>query len=76
MAKATGIHPETVDLFQDLVGLCKATSKKKNRCCRTSEGTRGTEIDLVNGAIVKYGKRVRVSTLIKRLLTALIKDIS
>ncbi|HWQ62748.1 MAG TPA: ketopantoate reductase C-terminal domain-containing protein, partial [Negativicutes bacterium] len=50
-----------------------ATAQNRSSMLQDLSGGRRTEIDAINGALVREGERVGVATPVNRLLTLLIK---
>jgi 2-dehydropantoate 2-reductase len=75
VAKALGIKLEIGDPVEALINTCRATAKNKNSMLQDIERGRRTEIDVINGAIVKYGRKVGVKTPVNELLTTLIRGL-
>jgi len=75
VASALGIKLEIEDPVRALTDLCKATAKNKNSMLQDIERGRRTEIDVINGAIVEYGKKVGIKTPVNELLTTLIRGL-
>ncbi len=75
VSDALGIKLEIENPEKALIELCKATAKNKNSMLQDIERGRRTEIDVINGAIVAFGKKVGVETPVNELLTTLIKGL-
>jgi 2-dehydropantoate 2-reductase len=63
------------DIISKTYQIARATAQNKNSMLQDVEKGRRTEIDFINGAIVRLGKRIGVPTPINDALTALIKGI-
>jgi len=75
VAKALRVKLEMEDPVKTLIDVCKATAENKNSMLQDIEKGRRTEVEAINGAIVRYGEKVGVPTPINSLLTALIKGL-
>ncbi|MHA1146391.1 MAG: ketopantoate reductase family protein [Candidatus Helarchaeota archaeon] len=75
VAKAYGLSLSVEESLQKTIEVCQKTFKNRNSMLQDIEKRRPTEIDYINGAIVRMGKRVNVPTPLNQMITALIKGI-
>ena len=73
VAKVKGIKIPSPDPFQHTKDVCAATAKNKSSMLQDILNRKRTEIDMINGAIVREGLSAGVETPINRVLTNLIK---
>ncbi len=74
VAKALGI-PVREDMENYVIEVAKATSKNRSSMRQDIEGKRPTEIDAINGAIVRFGAEKNIDTPVNWVLTKLVKTI-
>jgi 2-dehydropantoate 2-reductase len=60
-------------MVQRVIGVCKATARNRSSMGQDVDNGKRTEIDAINGAIVRFGKETGVSTPVNRTLTSLIE---
>ena len=63
------------DPFQKVESVCKATAKNVSSMLQDVLNKKKTEIDFINGAIVRQGKNLNISTPVNEVLTDLVKTI-
>lgn len=73
VAKTKGIQLGFKDPVLHTKKICKATAANKSSMLQDIEHKRETEIEMINGAIVRAGKEVNVATPVNQVLTNLIK---
>ena len=73
VARACGI-PIQIDPMQATLGVCKSTARNISSMLQDRRNNRPTEIDAINGAVVREGKRVGVPTPFNEELVEQIKD--
>jgi len=61
------------DVFEETKKIAKLTSENRSSMLQDIESGKKTEIDFINGAIAKIGKRHRVKTPLNSMLTVLVK---
>jgi 2-dehydropantoate 2-reductase len=64
------------DIVERTFRVAEATAENKNSMLQDVENGRKTEIDFINGAIVRIGKEIGVPTPINSTLTALVKGLN
>ncbi len=73
IAKANGINLINEYPIEHTKEICKLTSENRSSMLQDIINNRRTEIDMINGAIVKEGKKNNIETPINLLLTNLVK---
>lgn len=73
VAKAMGISLITPNPVLHTKEVCKATAENKSSMLQDILNKRATEINMINGAVVREGKAVGVATPVNEVLTNLIK---
>lgn len=73
VAKAKGINLSFHDPVQHTKGVCTATASNKSSMLQDILNKKKTEIEMMNGAIVKEGKALGVETPVNMVLTNLIQ---
>lgn len=72
VAKALGIQLETPDAVEHLREVCRVTGENISSMLSDILNKRKTEIDNINGAIVREGKKLNIETPANSLLTRLV----
>lgn len=75
VAKAKGIRLSYEDPVTHTKEVCRATASNKSSMLQDILGRKQTEIDMINGAIVREGAAAGIDTPVNRVLTNLIKYI-
>ena len=75
IAKANNIVLSYDDPIYHTKQVCKSTAENRSSMLQDVSNKRKTEIDMINGAIVREGKRIGVPTPVNTVLTNLIKAI-
>ncbi len=75
VAKRKRIKLNYDDPIQKVESVCKATSTNLSSMLQDVLQRRKTEVDFINGVIVRQGKNTGVTTLVNETLTGLIKTI-
>ena len=75
VAKAAGITVEMEDPVAEVYKVAELTAKNKSSMLQDVERGRRTEIDAINGAIVRIGKQYGVDTPVNETLVAAVKGI-
>lgn len=72
VAKATGISLSYEDPIAHTKAVCKATAANQSSMLQDVLNKRTTEIDMINGAIVREGNLLGISTPVNKVLTNLV----
>jgi len=64
--------PTPAELLREVRRVCQATAANRSSMLRDAEQGRRTEVDAINGAVVRFGKRCAVPAPANLLLTALV----
>jgi len=75
VAKALNIKLEIKDHVRKVIEVAEATANNKSSMLQDIERKKKTEIDYINGAIVKLGKKLGIKTPVNKTLTAMVKAI-
>ena len=75
VAKALNIKLEIEDHVRKVIEVAEATANNKSSMLQDIEKGKRTEIDYINGAIVKLGKKLKIKTPVNKTLTAIVKAI-
>jgi len=75
VAKALNIKLEIKDHVRKVIEVAEATANNKSSMLQDIEKGKRTEIDYINGAIVKLGKKLKIKTPVNKTLTAIVKAI-
>ena len=75
VAKKKRIKLDHQDMLKEVVSVCKKTKNNLNSMLQDVIKKRKTEIDFINGAIVKEGKYVNIDTPVNHMITELVKAI-
>ena len=75
VAHAKGINLPYPDPFERVLEICHATAENKASMLQDVLGKRTTEIQFINGAIVREGKKSGIPTPVNRTLTSLVSAI-
>lgn len=75
VADAKGVRLSYEDAVEHTRALCKATAPNRSSMLQDVTNGRKTEIDMINGAIVREGRALGIATPINLALTNLIKTI-
>lgn len=67
-----GVHLLADEAVQRVEGVCRATSKNLSSMLQDVRRGKRTEIEFINGAVVREGERLGIPTPLNRLLTQLI----
>lgn len=68
--------PEAASLWDDLLAVCKATAQNRSSMLQDALAGRETEIDAINGAIVRFAAAEGVGAPTNETLTALVKALA
>lgn len=68
-----GFNFNTIEIIENVIAVAEATAENKSSMLQDILKQRETEIDRINGAIVREGKKLGVATPINTTLTNLIK---
>jgi 2-dehydropantoate 2-reductase len=69
-----GIHlPEPPELYQEICRVCRVTAANRSSMLRDVEEHRRTEIDAINGAVVRLGNESGMPTPVNSTLAALVR---
>ena len=72
VARAKGF-PIGFDMVQRVIGVAKATARNRSSMGQDVDKKKRTEIDAINGAVVRFGKEAGIATPVNQTLTSLIK---
>ncbi len=72
LVAAQGIDLSLEEAIRRVEGVCRATAKNLSSMLQDVRRGKRTEIDFLNGALVREGKRLSIPTPLNRLLTELI----
>jgi len=75
VANAKGINLPYPDPFERVLEVCRATAKNKASMLQDVLGQRITEIQFINGAVVREGKKTGIPTPVNLTLTSLVSAI-
>jgi 2-dehydropantoate 2-reductase len=75
VARAKGIELPYADPFDHVVAVCRATAENVASMLQDVVHQKTTEIEFINGAIVREGKALGIDTPVNGLLTALVQTI-
>jgi 2-dehydropantoate 2-reductase len=75
MAKAKGIKLFYPDMKEELLAICQKTASNLNSMYQDILAKRQTEIDYINGALVREGEALGVEVPLNRAITGLIKGL-
>ena len=75
VARAKGIKLLVEDPFEFVIKVAKATATNKSSMLQDVERGRRTEIDAINGMIVRYGRELGIPTPVNETLVAAVKGI-
>ncbi len=75
VAKKKGIKLTHEDMLNEVISICKKTENNINSMLQDVIRKRKTEIDFINGAIVKEGEMVNIPTPFNQMITELIRAI-
>ena len=75
VAKRKGIKLIHQDMVKEVASICEKTSVNINSMLQDVLKKRKTEIDFINGAIVREGEKLNISTPVNQVITDLIKAI-
>jgi len=75
VAKRKGIKLVHQDMVKEVALICEKTITNINSMLQDVLKKRKTEIDFINGAIVREGERLNISTPVNQVITDLIKAI-
>lgn len=75
VADAAGVRLPYDDAVAKVLAVAVATAQNRSSMLQDLSGGRLTEIDAINGALVREGERVGVATPVNRVLTLLIKTL-
>ncbi|MGL4483453.1 MAG: ketopantoate reductase family protein [Anaerovoracaceae bacterium] len=76
VANAKGITLTHADPIAHTIEVCKATGKNRSSMLQDVSAGRKTEIDMINGAIVREGKALGISTSVNEELTRKINELT
>ncbi len=62
-----------LDMVQRVIGVAKATARNRSSMGQDVDKKKRTEIDAINGAVVRFGKEAGIATPVNQTLTSLIK---
>lgn len=72
VARAGGVTLPYTDSFAKVAVVAQATAENRSSMLQDMSNHRLTEIDVINGAVVKEGKRLGVATPVNRVLTLMV----
>ncbi|MHC6179319.1 ketopantoate reductase family protein [Clostridium sp. JNZ X4-2] len=75
IARASGVFLNEDDMYKRVIKVAGDTSKNKSSMLQDILNKKKTEIDNINGAIVKEGKKYSIDTPVNLVLTNLVKSI-
>jgi len=75
VAKRKGVKLIHQDMVKEVALICEKTSANVNSMLQDVLKKRKTEIDFINGAIVREGKKLNISTPVNQVITNLIKAV-
>ena len=75
VAHAKGINLPYPDAFERVLEVCRATAENKASMLQDVLGQRTTEIQFINGAVVREGKNLGIPTPVNLTLTSLVSAI-
>lgn len=75
VAHAKGINLPYPNPFERVLEVCRATAENKASMLQDVLGQRLTEIQFINGAVVREGKKLEISTPVNLTLTSLVSAI-
>ncbi len=75
VANAKGINLPYPDPFERVLEVCRATAENKASMLQDVLGQRITEIQFINGAVVREGKKIGIPTPVNLTLTSLVSAI-
>ena len=75
LAKKKGIKLIHQDMVKETASICEKTSANLNSMLQDVLKKRKTEIDFINGAIVREGRKLNLSTPVNQVITDLIKAV-
>ncbi len=61
------------DMVQRVIGVARATARNRSSMGQDVDKKKRTEIDAINGAVVRFGKEAGIATPVNQTLTSLIK---
>lgn len=73
LAQAKGVELTETDPFEHTRRVCELTSKNKSSMLQDIMNNKKTEIDMINGAIVREGAKIGLKMPVNKTLTGLIK---
>ena len=62
-----------LDMVQRVIGVARATARNRSSMGQDVDKKKRTEIDAINGAVVRFGKEAGIATPVNQTLTSLIK---
>lgn len=74
VANRLGISIDSDEMIKEMEKVCRLTSENISSMLQDVRKGKRTEIDYINGAIVREGKKKGVSTPVNLILTLLVKD--
>ncbi len=72
VARAKGF-PIGSDMVQRVIGVARATARNRSSMGQDVDKKKRTEIDAINGAVVRFGKEAGIPTPVNQTLTSLMK---
>jgi 2-dehydropantoate 2-reductase len=72
VARANGF-PVGDEMVQRVIGVARATARNRSSMGQDIDNKKRTEIDAINGAVVRFAEQAGIATPVNRTLTALIK---
>ncbi|MHC1725350.1 MAG: ketopantoate reductase family protein [Syntrophobacteraceae bacterium] len=72
IARAKGF-PIGFDMVKRVLGVSRATARNRSSMGQDVDRKKRTEIDAINGAIVRFGKEAKIPTPVNQTLTSLVK---
>jgi 2-dehydropantoate 2-reductase len=72
VANKLGVEIPYQDLPQKVIEICKATAENRSSMLQDIEAGKKTEIEYMNGAIVRHGKQLGVDTPVNSFLTDMV----
>ncbi len=66
-------HPIGLEMIERVISVARATARNRSSMGQDVDKRKRTEIDAINGAIVRFGKQVKIPTPVNQTLTSLVK---
>jgi 2-dehydropantoate 2-reductase len=75
VAEAAGVSLPYDNPVEKVLGIAVATAQNRSSMLQDLSGGRKTEIEAINGALVREGERLGVDTPVNKVLTLLVKTL-